>query len=148
MSRSAKPESKSNSSSIITARWDQIINGPVKTFLALEWLQPGEGEDTAALRLLRHLPDRYGSRFFDILLLDALYAQAPVFQLAAELGWDLVVSLDQWRRRMVSLILDKLTSTLRLWSTKSSRTLSVGRPFVRAAARRLQPDRAARRQEL
>jgi hypothetical protein len=73
----------------------QIINGPVKTFLALEWLQPGEGEDTAALRLLRSLPDRYGSRFFDILLLDALYAQAPVFQLAAELGWDLVVSLKQ-----------------------------------------------------
>jgi Fe-S-cluster formation regulator IscX/YfhJ len=73
----------------------QIINGPVKTFLALEWLQPGEGEDTAALRLLRNLPERYGSRFFDILLLDALYAQAPVFQLAAELGWDLVVSLKQ-----------------------------------------------------
>jgi hypothetical protein len=73
----------------------QIINGPVKTFLALEWLQPGEGEDTAALRLLRNLPDRYGSRFFDILLLDALYAQAPVFKLAAESGWDLVVSLKQ-----------------------------------------------------
>lgn len=71
----------------------QIISGPVQTFLALEWLQPGEGEDTAALRLLRNLPDRYGSRFFDILLLDALYAQAPVFKLAAEMGWDLVVSL-------------------------------------------------------
>lgn len=73
----------------------QIVSGPVKTFLALEWLQPGEGEDTAALRLLRRLPDLYGSRFFDILLLDALYAQAPVFQLAAEIGWDLVVSLKQ-----------------------------------------------------
>ena len=73
----------------------QMISGPVKTFLALEWLQPGEGEDTAALRLLRGLPDRYGSRFFDILLLDALYAQAPVFQLAKEMGWDLVVSLKQ-----------------------------------------------------
>jgi hypothetical protein len=71
----------------------QMISGPVKTFLALEWLQPGEGEDTAALRLLRSLPDRYGSRFFDILLLDALYAQAPAFQLAREMGWDLVVSL-------------------------------------------------------
>jgi len=73
----------------------QIISGPVKTLLALEWLQPGEGEDTAALRLLRSLPIRYGSRFFDILLLDALYAQAPVFQLAVEMGWDLVVSLKQ-----------------------------------------------------
>ena len=73
----------------------QMISGPVKTFLALEWLGPGEGEDTAALRLLRSLPDRYGSRFFDILLLDALYAQAPAFQLAKEMGWDLVVSLKQ-----------------------------------------------------
>jgi hypothetical protein len=78
----------------------QIISGPVKTFLALEWLQPGEGEDTAALRLLRNLPDRYGSRFFDILLLDALYAQAPVFKLAEELGWDLVVSLKQNHREL------------------------------------------------
>lgn len=73
----------------------QIVSGPVKTFLALEWLQPGEGEDTAALRLLGRLPELYGSRFFDILLLDALYAQAPVFKLAAEIGWDLVVSLKQ-----------------------------------------------------
>jgi hypothetical protein len=78
----------------------QIIGGPVKTFLAMEWLQPGEGEDSAALRLLRNLPDRYGSRFFDILLLDALYAQAPVFKLAAEFGWDLVVSLKQNHREL------------------------------------------------
>jgi hypothetical protein len=78
----------------------QIVNGPVKTFLALEWLKPGEGEDTAALRLLRNLPDQYGSRFFDILLLDALYAQAPVFKLAAEFGWDLVVSLKQNHREL------------------------------------------------
>ena len=78
----------------------QIISGPVKTFLALEWLKPGEGEDTAALRLLRNLPERYGSRFFDILLLDALYAQAPAFKLAAEMGWDLVVSLKQNHREL------------------------------------------------
>jgi hypothetical protein len=28
--------------------------------------------------LLRRLPELYGSRFFDILLLDSLYAQTPV----------------------------------------------------------------------
>lgn len=78
----------------------QIVNGPVKTFLALEWLQPGEGEDTAALRLLRNLPAQYGSRFFDILLLDALYAQAPLFKLAAESGWDVVVTLKQNHREL------------------------------------------------
>ena len=78
----------------------QIVTGPVKTFVALEWLKPGEGEDTAALRLLSKIPAQYGSRFFDILLLDALYAQAPVFRLAAELGWDLVVSLKQNHREL------------------------------------------------
>jgi len=50
----------------------QIISSPVKSFLAVEWLWPGEGEDTAALRLLHRIPDLYGSRFCDILLLDAL----------------------------------------------------------------------------
>jgi DDE family transposase len=76
----------------------QIISSPVKSFLALEWLQPGEGEDTAALRLLRKIPHLYGSRFFDILLLDALYAQAPVLQLGEKIGWDLVISLKQNQR--------------------------------------------------
>ena len=70
----------------------QIISSPVKPFLALEWLQPGEGEDTAALRLLTRIPDLYGSRFFDILLLDALYTQTPVLELARQIGWELVRS--------------------------------------------------------
>jgi len=73
----------------------QIVNSPVKPFLAMEWLQPGEGEETAALRLLKRIADLYGSRFFDILLLDALYAQVPVLQLAEQIGWDLVISLKQ-----------------------------------------------------
>jgi hypothetical protein len=76
----------------------QIVSSPVKPFLALEWLQPGEGEDTAALRLLKRIPDLYGTRFFDILLLDALYAQAPMLQLAQNIGWDLVISLKQNQR--------------------------------------------------
>ncbi|MGO9271785.1 MAG: hypothetical protein ACLQOO_16235, partial [Terriglobia bacterium] len=76
----------------------QIVSRPVKPFLAIEWLQPNEGEDTAALRLLNRIPELYGSRFFDILLLDALYAQAPVLQLGKKIGWDLVVSLKQNQR--------------------------------------------------
>lgn len=73
----------------------QMIHSSVKPFLAIEWIQPGEGEDTAALRLLRRLPDLYGSRFFDILLLDSLYAQTPVLKLVQEIGWDAVISLKQ-----------------------------------------------------
>ena len=73
----------------------QMVHSAIKPFLAIEWLQPGEGEETAALRLLRRLPGVYGSRFFDILLLDTLYAQTPVLELAQQSGWDVVISLKQ-----------------------------------------------------
>lgn len=73
----------------------QIVHGPLQAFLALEWIQPGEGEETAALRLLGRLRDLYGSRFFDILLLDALYAQSAVLDLVQQEGWDVVISLKQ-----------------------------------------------------
>ncbi len=76
----------------------QIVRGPVQPFLAVEWLRSGEGEDTAALRLLARLPELYGSRFFDILLLDSLYAQAPVLKLAQQVGWELVITLKQEKR--------------------------------------------------
>jgi hypothetical protein len=78
----------------------QLVGSPIRPFLALEWLQPGEGEDTAALRLLAKLPELYGSSFFDVLLLDALYAQAPVLQLTERLGWDVVISLKQNQREL------------------------------------------------
>lgn len=76
----------------------QIVSSPVKSFVALEWLQPDEGEETAALRLLRSLPTLYGSRFFDILLMDALYAQTAVLDLARQTGWDVIISLKQNQR--------------------------------------------------
>lgn len=78
----------------------QIVSAPVKPFLAIERVRPGEGEDTAALRLLRRLPERYGSRFFDILLLDSLYAQAPVLKLAKQIDWQVVITLKQENRQV------------------------------------------------
>jgi hypothetical protein len=90
----------------------QIISSPVKAVLAVEWLQPGESEDTAALRLLHKLPQVYGSRFFDILLLDALYAQEPVLQCAAEHGWELVISLKRNRP-------DLYASAIRLFASRT-----------------------------
>lgn len=89
----------------------QIVSSPVKSILAVEWLQPGEGEDTAALRLLTRLPPLYGSRFFDILLLDSLYLQAPVLQLAERIGWDLVITLKQENR-------DLYQSAMRLFESR------------------------------
>jgi hypothetical protein len=89
----------------------QMVHSSVKPFLAIEWLQPGEGEDTAALRLLQRLPEMYGSRFFDILLLDALYAQTPVLELARKMGWDAVISLKQNSR-------DLYQSAVRLFASR------------------------------
>ena len=93
----------------------QITSSPVKAFLAFEWLQPNEGEETAALRLLRRLPELYGSPFFDILLLDALYAQTAVLDLAQQIGWDVVISLKQNQP-------DLYKSAVRLFSRRSAAT--------------------------
>lgn len=76
----------------------QMVGGAVQPLLGWEWVKPGEEEVGAAKRLLRRMPSLYGSRFFDILLLDALYAQAAVLKLAQKEGWDLVVTLKQENR--------------------------------------------------
>jgi hypothetical protein len=112
----------------------QIISSPVKPLLAVEWLRPGEGEDRAALRLLERLPRLYGSRFFDILLLDSLYAQAPVLKLARQIGWEVVITLKQERRELYQNAMALFqarppdlcfteqeggkTATVRLWHTE------------------------------
>jgi hypothetical protein len=89
----------------------QMIPSPVKPFLGWEWLQPGDREEDAALRLLRRLPEAYGSRFFGILVLDALYAQTPVLELAQEKGWEVVISLKQNSR-------DLYQSAVRLFASR------------------------------
>ena len=89
----------------------QMVHSPVKPFLGLEWVRPGEGEDSAALRLLQRLPGLYGSRFFDILLMDSLYAQTPFLNLARKTGWDLVVAFKQSSR-------DLYQSAVRLFATR------------------------------
>ncbi len=54
----------------------QMVSSPVKAFLGLEWVAPGEGEDKAALRLLARLPDLYGLRCLRHLVAGFLYAPA------------------------------------------------------------------------
>ena len=125
----------------------QIVSSPVKAVLAVEWLQPGESEDAAALRLLDKLPTDYGSRFFDILLLDALYAQAPALQCAATHGWDLVVSLKRNRPELYASAVRlfahrppdlEFTETLRgktyqgqIWDTPGLPSAAADSPLVR-----------------
>ena len=51
--------------------------------LDVEMLRPGEGEITAARRLFERVLDNYG-RFFDAVVGDALYLEAPFFNLCID----------------------------------------------------------------
>lgn len=73
----------------------QVVHCNVKSFLGIEWQLPGETEVAAAMRLLDRLEQHYGRRFFDIILLDALYAQSPVLDRIQASGWDVVICLKQ-----------------------------------------------------
>jgi len=60
--------------------------------LDVEMLQPGEGELTAAQRLLPRVVQSYG-RFFRVVLADALFFNAPFFNLCLSLGKELITVL-------------------------------------------------------
>jgi hypothetical protein len=60
--------------------------------LDVEMLRPGEGELTAAQRLLPRVVKSYG-RLFDVVLGDALYFNAPFFNLCLGLGKEVITVL-------------------------------------------------------
>jgi hypothetical protein len=60
--------------------------------LDVEMLQPGEGELTAAQRLLPRVVQSYG-RFFKVVLADALFFNAPFFNLCLGLGKEVITVL-------------------------------------------------------
>jgi len=60
--------------------------------LDVEMLRPGEGELTAARRLLPRVVKTYG-RLFGVVLGDALYFNAPFFNLCIDLGKDVITVL-------------------------------------------------------
>ena len=64
----------------------QIVHSPVKPFLALEWLRPGEGEETAALRLLTRLPALYGQYLLRYLASGCAVRAKPDFETDPEDG--------------------------------------------------------------
>ena len=57
-----------------------LVGFPIAMPLDVEMIQPGEGEVIAAKRLLERVLSRYG-RFFDVALADALYMEAPFYNL-------------------------------------------------------------------
>lgn len=70
---------------------------PLRLLLDLEPQRPGEDEVACALRLLRRVCKCY-PRAFDLLLADALYAQAPFFNFLLDQGKHALVVIKDERR--------------------------------------------------
>ncbi len=73
------------------------LSGPkLSVILDFEPLRAGEEECAAALRLLRRMRQDYGPRFFDLVVVDAWYANGPFLQaVVEELGWPVIAVLKQ-----------------------------------------------------
>ena len=76
------------------------LSGPrLSVILDAEPMRPGEEECAAALRLLRRMRQKYGPRFFDLVVVDAWYTNGPFLKtVVKELGWPVVAVLKQERR--------------------------------------------------
>jgi hypothetical protein len=70
-----------------------LVGFGFRSVVDIETQRRGENEASTAQRLLRRLRRRLGRRFFQIVSVDALYANAAFLQLVQELGWDLVTVL-------------------------------------------------------
>jgi hypothetical protein len=75
------------------------LSGPeLSTILDFEPMRQGEEECAAALRLLRRMRQKYGPRFFDVVVVDSWYANGPFLKtVVEELGWPVVAVLKQER---------------------------------------------------
>ena len=69
-----------------------LIGFDLPILLDIEMIRPGEGEIIAAKRLLERLLERY-ARFFDVVLGDALYWEAPLRELCQKHGKHLLAVL-------------------------------------------------------
>ena len=75
------------------------LSGPkLSVILDFEPMRPGEEECAAALRLLRRMRQRYGPRFFDVVVVDSWYTNGPFLKtVVQELGWPVIAVLKQER---------------------------------------------------
>ena len=75
------------------------LSGPrLSVILDFEPMRQGEEECAAALRLLHRLRQKYGPRFFDVVVVDSWYANGPFLKtVVEELGWPVIAVLKQER---------------------------------------------------
>jgi hypothetical protein len=69
-----------------------LVGFPIAMALDVEMIRPGKGEVIAGKRLLERALRRYG-RFFDVVLADALYVEAPFVNFCLEHGKDVIAVL-------------------------------------------------------
>ncbi len=77
-----------------------LIGFDIAVPLDVELLRPGEGEITAAKRLLERVLENYG-RFFDAVAGDALYLEAPFFNFCIDHGKHVVAVIKGDRRALL-----------------------------------------------
>lgn len=77
-----------------------LVGQPLALPMGLELLQPGEGEETAAKRLLERVFRHY-SRFFDVVVGDALYFNAPFINFCLQHGKHAIVVIKGDQRLLL-----------------------------------------------
>lgn len=116
-----------------------LVGFPMAIPLDVELVRPGEGEVSAARRLLERAITRYG-RFFDVVVGDALYMEAPFFTFCREHKKDVIAVLKGQRallhdaKGVCSLTKPKLwtegRSRIRAWDQEGFTTAEgVGAPL-------------------
>lgn len=78
----------------------QLMTSDMPFLLDAEPQKAGEDELTTAMRLVGRVVQNY-PRAFDVVVGDALYAQAPFFHLVLELGKDIIAVLKDDRRNLL-----------------------------------------------
>ena len=77
-----------------------VVDSPITIPLDIEPVLPGEDEVAAAIRLFDRVRERL-PRYFDVVTVDALYAQAPFIKKISDAGKHIVVVLKDKRRALL-----------------------------------------------
>jgi hypothetical protein len=101
-----------------------LVGYPIAMPLDVEMIQPGEGEVIAGKRLLERVMAQYG-RFFDVILADALYVEAPFFNHCLAQGKE-VIAVFKGEKRVL------FQDALGVFSLIKPKTWKEGRCQVRA----------------
>ena len=75
------------------------LSGPqLSVILDVEPMRQGEEECAGALRMLHRMRQKYGPRYFDVVVVDSWYAKGPFLkEVVEELGWPVIAVLKQKR---------------------------------------------------